>query len=97
MNTSSDPNALLRPSAVSGVLPHGAGFREPDPGDLVGLPGRLEAGQHLVGAAGHVLRGDGLGRLGAHLAAWVCSAAAFFSALARSRRRRFSSVARASR
>jgi hypothetical protein len=31
------------------------------------------------------------------LSAWACSAEAFFSALTRSRRRRFSSAARASR
>ena len=53
--------------ATSGVRPHGAGRRELDPGHLVGDPLVVEGGHHPVGAAQHVLRGNGFGRLGAHL------------------------------
>ena len=64
---SSEPYDFDRPSAVSGVLPQGAGSGKRSLATLSATPDLLEAGQQLVGALGHVLRGDGLGGLGAHL------------------------------
>lgn len=48
-------------------LPAGRGVGEAQLGDLVGDPHGLQAGEQPVGALGHVLGGDGLGGLGAHL------------------------------
>ena len=43
------------------------GRRELDPRHLVGHPFVVERGHHPVGAAQHILRGNGFGGLGAHL------------------------------
>lgn len=48
-------------------LAAGRGLGEAQLGDLVGLARLLQTGEQLLGAAGHVLRGDRLRRLGAHL------------------------------
>ena len=71
MKTSSEPYDFDSSLAVSGVLPHGAGRGELDPGDLVAPPLALEAGQHPLGALEHGLRGLRLGGLGAHLVGLV--------------------------
>ena len=64
---SSEPYDFDRPSAVSGVLPHGAGSGKRSLATLSDCRTASRPDEQLVGAPGHVLRGDGLGGLGAHL------------------------------
>ncbi len=94
MNISSEPYDFDSPAAVSGVLPHGAGFGKRDLGDLVGLPLPLQTGQQLLGALGMFWAASALVALARILLAWSVSVLAFFSAFCRSRLRRFSSVSR---
>ena len=64
---------LQRPVGLAEVVPAerrlaaGRGLREADLGDGVDAPLALDARHQLLGALGHVLRGDGLRGLGAHL------------------------------
>jgi len=57
---------LLRPVAVSGVRPHGAGEGKRRWATLSDGALRLKTGEQALGALGHVLGRDGLGRLGPH-------------------------------
>ena len=68
---SSEPKDLLRPSAVSGVLPQGDGSGKRRAATRSVARTALEAAQQALGTLGHVLRGDGLGGLGAHLVGLV--------------------------
>ena len=61
------PVGLAQPARRQRRPAAGRGLGEPQPGDLVRRAHVLEPGQHPLGAARHVLRGDGLGGLGAHL------------------------------
>jgi len=84
-------------AAVSGVRPHGAGTGKRSLATRSAVrsastPASIRSARRCMFCAALAL--VALARI---LSAWACSAAAFFSALARSRRRRFSSVARASR
>ena len=67
VNTSSEPYDFDSPSAVSGVLPHGAGFGNAQLGHLVLAALGLQARQQPLGTLGHVLGRLRLGRLGTHL------------------------------
>ena len=94
---SSDPYDLDRPVAVSGVLPHGAGLGNRTLATLSATrtssrPESSRSARRAMFCAATVL--VALARI---LSACAISAPAFFSAFARSRRRRRSSVSRASR
>ncbi len=97
LNTSSEPKALLSPSAVSGVRPHGAGAGNRIRATLSFFRVGSRPASSWSARRAMFFAATALVALAPILSAWVCSTAAFFSALARSRRRRFSSVARASR
>ena len=97
MKTSSEPNALDSPSAVSGVRPHGAGSGKRMRATLSLLCSGSSAASSWSARRAMFFAATALVAFAPILAACRCSTAAFFSALARSRRRRFSSVARASR
>lgn len=58
---------LGEPLGRQGRLAAGRRVREAELGDLVGGTHRLQTGEQPLGALGHVLRGDRLGGLGAHL------------------------------
>ena len=91
---SSEPYDFDRPSAVSGVLPQGAGSGKRSLATLSGDADRLEAGEQLLGAPAMFCAATVLVALARILSACELSAAAFFSALCRSRLRRFSSASR---
>ena len=95
MNTSRDPNDFDRPSAVSGVRPHGAGSGKRIRATRSACCSGSSAASIWSARRAMFLAATALVAFAPILAACMCSAAAFFSALARSRRRRFSSVARA--
>ena len=95
--TSSEPYIFVRPLAFIGVLPQGAGS-----GNLMWATlsaTRTSSSSFIMRSArcSICLAAAAFVALAPNLAACLCRAAAFFSALARSRRRRASSVARASR
>ena len=96
MNTSSDPYAFDRPSAVSGVRPHGAGFGKRIRATLSLRRSGSSPASSSSARRAMFFAATALVAFAPIFAACRCSADAFFSAFARSRRRRFSSVARAS-
>ena len=96
VKTSSEPNAFDSPSAVSGVRPHGAGSGKRIRATWSRLCSGSSAASIWSARRAMFLAATAFVAFAPIFAACRCSAAAFFSALARSRRRRFSSVARAS-
>lgn len=64
---SREPYDFDRPSAMSGVLPQGAGSGKRSLATLSETRTASRPHEQLVGALGHVLRGHRLGGLGAHL------------------------------
>ena len=96
-NTSSDPYILVRPLAFIGVLPQGAGSGKEMWATLSAT--RTSSRLSIIRSARATIcfAARALVAFAPSLSACLRSADAFFSALARSRRRRASSVARASR
>ena len=97
MKISSEPYDLDSPFAVSGVLPHGAGLGKRTLATLSET--RTSSRPEIIFSARLIMfwAATALVALARILSAWAISAPAFFSALARSRRRRRSSVSRCSR
>ena len=97
MKISSDPYDLDSPVAVSGVLPHGAGVGKRTLATLSATRTSSSPESSFSARRAMFCAATALVALARILSACAISAPAFFSALARSRRRRRSSVSRCSR
>ena len=96
-NTSSEPYVFVKSLATNGVRPHAAGLGNLIRATLSATRSSSRAAIIRSARRSMFCAATALVALAPILAAWVRSAAALRSALARSRRRRCSSVARASR